>query len=52
MASRGRPQYAHEVERLTNPVDTAWVRGFPEAFPLFHDAPDWYLEDRVSEAVR
>jgi len=49
---RGRPEFADEVERLTDPVDAAWVRGFLEAFPLLHDVPEWYVEDRVSEACR
>lgn len=49
---RGRPEFADEVERLADPVDAAWVRGFVDAFPLLHDVPDWYLEDRVSEARR
>ena len=49
---RGRPAFAEEVARLTDPVDPAWVRGFLEAFPLFHDVPDWYVADRVSEACR
>jgi len=49
---RGRPQFADEVERLRDPVDPAWVRTFLGTFPLLHDVPRWYFEDRVSDAVR
>lgn len=49
---RGRPELADEVGRLTDPVDPAWVRGFLEAFPLLHDVPGWYLEDRLRDGLR
>jgi rifampin ADP-ribosylating transferase len=49
---RGRPPFADEVSRLTDPVDRAWVKASLDWFPRFHDIPDWYLEDRVDDGVR
>jgi pimeloyl-ACP methyl ester carboxylesterase len=49
---RGRPPFADEVDRLTDPVDGAWVTASLDWFPRFHDIPDWYLEDRVDDGVR
>jgi len=48
----GRPPFAEEVERLTDPVDPAWVRKSLTWFPRFHDVPDWYIEDRVRDGLR
>ena len=47
----GRPPFADEVGRLTDPVDTAWVRESLTWFPRFHDVPDWYIEDRVRDGL-
>jgi pimeloyl-ACP methyl ester carboxylesterase len=49
---QGRPPFADEVDRLTDPVDRAWVKEFLDWFPRFHDIPDWYVEDRVDDGVR
>lgn len=49
---RGRPAFADEVDRLTDPVDPAWVRESLTWFPRFHHVPEWYLEDRVRDGVR
>jgi pimeloyl-ACP methyl ester carboxylesterase len=49
---RGRPSFADEVDRLVDPVDRAWVARSLEWFPLFHDVPDWYIQDRVEDGVR
>lgn len=49
---QGRPPFADEIDMLEDPVDPLWVRRFLEWFPLFHDVPDWYLQDRVGEAAR
>jgi pimeloyl-ACP methyl ester carboxylesterase len=49
---RGRPSFADEVERLTDPVDRAWVERSLAWFPRFHDIPDWYIQDRVDDGVR
>jgi pimeloyl-ACP methyl ester carboxylesterase len=48
----GRPPFAEEVERLTDPVQPAWVRESLTWFPRFHDVPDWYIEDRVRDGLR
>jgi pimeloyl-ACP methyl ester carboxylesterase len=49
---RGRPPFAEEVGRLTDPVDRAWVKASLEWFPRFHEVPDRYVEDRVDDGVR
>lgn len=49
---RGRPSFADEVDRLTDPVDRTWVAEFLTWFPRFHDVPDWYIEDRVADGVQ
>lgn len=48
----GRPPFADEVERLTDPVDEAWVRRSLTWFPLFHHVPEWYVDERVADGVR
>jgi rifampin ADP-ribosylating transferase len=48
---RGRPPFADEVDRLTDPIDRAWVKASVEWFPLFHEVPDWYVVDRVEDGV-
>lgn len=47
-----RPSFADEIDRLTDPIDAAWVRESLTWFPLFHHVPQWYLEDRVRDGVR
>jgi rifampin ADP-ribosylating transferase len=49
---QGRPAFADEIDLLADPVDPTWVRDFLAWFPLCHDVPDWYVEDRVREAAR
>jgi pimeloyl-ACP methyl ester carboxylesterase len=49
---RGRPPFADEVDRLTDPIDRAWVQASLDWFPRFHDIPDWYVQDRVDDGVR
>ena len=49
---RGRPPFADEVDRLTDPIDRAWVKASLDWFPRFHDVPDWYVQDRVDDGVR
>jgi rifampin ADP-ribosylating transferase len=48
----GRPPFADEVERLTDPVDPNWVRASLTWFPRFHDVPTRYIEDRVQDGLR
>lgn len=49
---QGRPAFADEVDRLTDPIDGTWVRGSLTWFPRFHHVPQWYLDDRVRDGVR
>jgi len=49
---RGRPPFADEVDRLTDPLDRAWVRASLEWFPRFHEIPRWYVEDRINDGLR
>ena len=49
---QGRPAFADEVDRLTDPIDPKWVLASLEWFPRFHPVPDWYIKDRVSDGVR
>ena len=46
------PPFADEVDRLTDPVDRAWVRASLEWFPRFHYIPRWYVEDRIDDGLR
>ena len=48
---RGRPAFADAVEALTDPLDPVWVRDSLAWFPRVHDVPEWYLEDRVRDAL-
>lgn len=49
---RGRPAFADEVDRLTDPLDEGWVRDSLSWFPLVHDVPQWFLHDRVRDGLR
>jgi pimeloyl-ACP methyl ester carboxylesterase len=48
----GRPPFADEVERLTDPIDRDWVRSSLAWFELHHTVPSQYLEDRIDDGVR
>lgn len=48
----GRPPFADKIDRLTDPMDAAWVRESLTWFPWFHQVPQWYVEDRVRDGVR
>jgi pimeloyl-ACP methyl ester carboxylesterase len=48
---RGRPEFAEEVDLLTDPIDPDWARAFVAGFPLCHDVPGWYFADRVRDAA-
>ncbi len=45
------PSFAAEVDRLTDPVDSEWVREALAWFPLHHPVPRWYLDDRVRDGA-
>jgi pimeloyl-ACP methyl ester carboxylesterase len=48
----GRPAFADEVDRLTDPLDEDWVRASLSWFPLVHQVPAWFLEDRVRDGLK
>lgn len=48
---QGRPPFADEVDALSDPVDTAWVRQFLTWFPRFHRVPEWYIDDRIRDGM-
>ncbi|MGO4105296.1 alpha/beta fold hydrolase [Leifsonia sp. YAF41] len=49
---KGRPAFAAEVEKLTDPIDLGWVRATLGWFPLVGDVPEWFVDDRVVDGVR
>ena len=49
---QGRPAFADEVDRLTEPVDPTWVEESLTWIPRYHDVPDWYIKDRIHDGVR
>jgi pimeloyl-ACP methyl ester carboxylesterase len=49
---QGRPAFAEEVDRLTDPVDPSWVEESLTWFPRYHDVPDWYIKDRICDGLR
>jgi rifampin ADP-ribosylating transferase len=48
---RGDPPFTAEIDRLSDPVRPDWGREFLAWFPLLHEVPDWYLDDRVNDAT-
>jgi rifampin ADP-ribosylating transferase len=52
LSLQGRTSFADEVDRLTDPLDEDWVRDSLTWFPLIHEVPPWYLEDRVHDGLR
>jgi rifampin ADP-ribosylating transferase len=51
LSLQGRPAFADEVNALTDPLDEAWVRDSLTWFPLVHDVPAWYIEDRARDGL-
>ena len=49
---QGRPPFADQVDQLVDPVPESWVRESLAWFPLFHDVPQSYIEDRVRDGAR
>jgi pimeloyl-ACP methyl ester carboxylesterase len=49
---QGRPAFADEVDRLTDPVDPSWVEESLTWFPRYHHVPDWYIKDRIRDGLR
>lgn len=49
---RGRSPFADEVDGLTDPIDEDWVRDSLSWFPMLHEVPSWFIEDRVRDGVK
>ena len=49
---QGRPAFADEVDRLTDPIDPTWVEESLTWFPRYHDVPDCYIKDRIRDGLR
>ena len=49
---QGRPAFAEEIDRLSDPVDAAWVRDSLAWFPTYHPVPQRYVDDRVRDGAR
>ncbi len=52
MSLHGRAPFADEVEKLTDPLDEDWVRESLTWFPLLHDVPGWFIDDRVRDGLK
>lgn len=52
LSLQGRPAFADDVDALADPVDEDWVRDSLTWFPLQHEVPPWYVEDRVRDGLR
>ena len=48
----GRPPFADEVDRLTDPIDREWVRSSLDWFEFHQPVPAEYLADRIEDGVR
>ena len=40
------------MDDLTDPLDEDWVRDSLSWFPLLHEVPAWFIEDRVRDGLR
>ncbi|MFJ5698945.1 alpha/beta fold hydrolase [Arthrobacter sp. NPDC093139] len=49
---QGRTPFADEVDALTDPLDEGWVRESLSWFPLLHEVPQRFIEDRVRAGLR
>ena len=49
---QGKPAFADDVDRLTDPVDPTWVEESLTWFPRYHDVPDQYIKDRIRDGRR
>jgi pimeloyl-ACP methyl ester carboxylesterase len=52
LSLQGRTPFADEVDALIDPLDEGWVRDSLSWFPLLHEVPPWFLEDRVRDGLR
>lgn len=46
-----RPEFADDVEGLTDPVAPSWATDFVRSFSLLREVPDWYLDGRMRDAA-
>ena len=49
---QGRPPFADELDRLTDPIERGWVEESLTWFPRFHEVPGWYIDARVDDGLR
>ena len=49
---RGRPPFADALERMSDPVDPAWVRTFTAGFTDLERLPPWYVDLIVEDGLR
>jgi pimeloyl-ACP methyl ester carboxylesterase len=49
---RGRPPFADELARISDPVDPGWVRTFTAGFTDLERLPAWYVDLMVEDALR
>lgn len=47
----GRPSFADDLDRLTDPVESSWVRESLTWFPRSQPVPQWYVDDRVRDGT-
>ena len=40
------------MDGLTEPIDEDWVRDSLSWFPVLHEVPSWFIEDRVRDGAR
>ncbi|MDR6558248.1 rifampin ADP-ribosylating transferase [Arthrobacter pascens] len=52
LSLQGRTPFADDVDALTDPLDEDWVRESLTWFPLLHEVPPWFIEDRVRDGLR
>jgi rifampin ADP-ribosylating transferase len=48
----GRPPFADEVDRLTDPIDRDWVRASLEWFEFHQPVAEEFFADRIDDGVR
>jgi pimeloyl-ACP methyl ester carboxylesterase len=52
LSLHGRADFADAVDQLTDPLDEAWVRDSLTWFPLLHEVPSSFIDDRVRDGLR
>jgi pimeloyl-ACP methyl ester carboxylesterase len=49
---RGRPPFADELARISDPVDPVWARSYTAGFTDLDRLPGWYVDLMVEDALR